>query len=128
MTSSSLQQWSTRELYEDSYCARGECENRISRKRSSSVCHQLSAPTFRANQVRLWFASAVYMLVYARRRVGRTGTALARVCSHTIRLRLLRIGAVVTVSVWRVKLMMSAVWAIQRDFILACHALDTGAR
>jgi hypothetical protein len=64
----------------------------------------------------------------ALRRIGLAGTALARACSNTIRLRLLKIGAVVTVSVRRVKLAMSSACPNQREFIAACHALHATAR
>ncbi len=63
------------------------------------------------------------------RRIGLPGTTLARACATTIRLRrLLKIGAVVTVSVRRVKLAMSSGCPHQREFIAACHALDVAAR
>lgn len=62
------------------------------------------------------------------RRIHLAGTTLARACATTIRLRLLKIGAVVTVSVRRVKLAMSSACPNQREFIAACHALDAAAR
>ena len=117
-----------RELYEEFYCARGECENRIKEAQLDLFADRLSAATFRANQLRLWLASAAYVLMHALRRVGLTGTALARACANTIRLRLLKIGAVVTVSVRRVKLAMSEACANQREFIAAFHALSAAAR
>ncbi len=79
------------------------------------------------NQLRLWWASAAYALMHAVRRIGLAGTTLARARATTIRLRLLKIGAVVTVSVRRVKLAMSS-GPHQREFIAACHALDVAAR
>ena len=89
------------------YCARGEMENRIKEAQLDLFADRLSTETFRANQLRLWFASAAYVLMHALRRIGLAGTALARACANTIRLTLLKIGAVVTVSVRRVKLAMS---------------------
>lgn len=53
---------------------------------------------------------------------------LARACANTIRLRLLKIGAVVTISVRRVKLAMSSACPSQREFIAAFHALHVAAR
>ena len=128
VTSLSQQQWPARELYEDFYCARGECENRIKEAQLDLFADRLSAATFRANQLRLWLASAAYVLMHALRRVGLAGTALARACANTIRLRLLKIGAVVTVSVRRVKLAMSEACANQREFITAFHNLNAAAR
>lgn len=128
VTSLSMQQFPARELYEDVYCARGECENRIKEAQLDLFADRLSAATFRANQLRLWLASAAYVLMHALRRIGLAGTTLARACANTIRLRLLKIGAVVTVSVRRVKLAMSEACANQREFIAAFHALSAAAR
>ena len=116
------------ELYEDFYCARGECENRIKEAQLDLFADRLSTATFRSNQLRLWLASAAYVLMHALRRVGLQGTALARACANTIRLRLLKIGAVVTVSVRRVKLAMSEACPNQREFIAAFHNLSAAAR
>jgi hypothetical protein len=128
VTSLSLHDWPMRELYEQVYCARGEMENRIKEAQLNLFADRLSTETFRANQLRLWLSSAAYVLVHALRRVGLAGTRLARACAHTIRLRLLKIGAVVTVSVRRVKLAMSQACPHQREFIAAFHALTAAAR
>ena len=128
VTSLSLHQWPMRELYEEFYCARGEMENRIKEAQLNLFADRLSTETFRANQLRLWLSSAAYMLMHALRRIGLAGTALARACANTIRLRLLKIGAVVTVSVRRVRLAMSEACPNQREFIAAFHALSAAAR
>ena len=128
VTSLSTQEWAARALYEELYCARGEMENRIKEAQLDLFADRLSTATFRANQLRLWLASAAYVLMHALRRVGLAGTALARACANTIRLRLLKIGAVVTVSARRVKLAMSEACPNQREFIAAFHALGAAAR
>jgi hypothetical protein len=128
VTSLAMRHWPARELYEDFYCARGECENRIKEAQLDLFADRLSAATFRANQLRLWLASAAYVLMHTLRRVGLAGTVLARACANTIRLRLLKIGAVVNVSVRRVKLAMSEACPNQREFIAAFHALGAAAR
>ena len=128
VTSLSMRDFPARELYEDCYCARGEMENRIKEAQLDLFADRLSAATFRANQLRLWLASAAYVLMHTLRRVGLAGTALARSCANTIRLRLLKIGAVVTVSVRRVKLAMSEACPNQHEFIAAFHALGAAAR
>jgi hypothetical protein len=117
-----------RALYEDLYCARGEMENRIKEAQLDLFADRLSAATFRANQLRLWLASAAYVLLQALRRIGLAGTELARASANTIRLRLLKIGAVVTVSVRRVRLAMSSACPNQAEFIAAFHALRAAAR
>jgi hypothetical protein len=128
VTSLSIDAWAARALYEDGYCARGECENRIKEAQLDLFADRLSAATFRANQLRLWLASAAYVLMHALRRVGLVGTALARACANTIRLKLLKIGAVVTVSVRRVRLAMSSACPNQVEFIAAFHHLSVAAR
>jgi hypothetical protein len=128
VTSLSIDAWAARALYEDGYCARGECENRIKEAQLDLFADRLSAATFRANQLRLWLASAAYVLMHALRRVGLIGTALARACANTIRLKLLKIGAVVTVSARRVRLAMSSACPNQAQFIAAFHHLSAAAR
>ena len=128
VTSLSKRQFATRALYEDFYCARGECENRIKECQLDLFADRLSTETLRANQLRLWWASAAYVLMHALRRIGLAGTTLSRACATTIRLRLLKIGAVVTLSVRRVRLAMSSACPNQREFIAAFHALHAAAR
>jgi hypothetical protein len=128
VTSLSKETWPARELYEDLYCARGEMENRIKEAQLDLFADRLSTETFRANQLRLWLASAAYVLMHALRRIGLKGTALAKACANTIRLRLLKIGAVVTVSVRRVKLEMSSACPNQPEYLAAFHALAAAAR
>jgi len=128
VTSLAKRRGTTRALYEDFYCARGEAENRIKECQLDLFADRLSSETLRGNQLRLWFASAAYVLMHALRRIGLAGTSLARACATTIRLRLLKVGAVVTLSVRRVKLAMSSACPNQREFIAAFHALNAAAR
>lgn len=128
VTSLSKRRYAARALYEDFYCARGEAENRIKECQLDLFADRLSTETLRGNQLRLWWASAAYVLMHALRRIGLAGTSLARACATTLRLRLLKIGAVVTVSVRRVKLAMSSACPNQREFIAAFHALNAAAR
>jgi hypothetical protein len=128
VTSLPIERLDARALYEDLYCARGEMENRIKEAQLDLFADRLSAATFRANQLRLWLSSAAYVLMHALRRIGLAGTGLARACANTIRLRLLKIGAVVTVSVRRVKLALSSACPDQSVFITAYHAFGAAAR
>ncbi len=91
-----------RRLYEDRYCARGEMENRIKEQQLHLFADRTSAATMRANQLRLWFSSVAYLLMHALRRLALSGTDLARAQCHTIRLKLLKIGAQVRVTVRKV--------------------------
>jgi hypothetical protein len=115
-----------RHLYEVIYCARGEMENRIKECQLDLFADRTSAATMRANQLRLWFASMAYVLLCALRRIGLAHTQFASATCGTIRLKLLKIGALVRVSVRRVKIAMASACPWQPEFRLA-HALLTKA-
>src|SRR3954451_12723623 len=98
-----------RHLYEEVYCARGDMENRIKETQGDLFADRTSAATMRANQLRLWFASMAYVLMCALRRIGLPHTQFAEAACGTIRLKLLKLGALVRVSVRRVKFAMASV-------------------
>ena len=83
-------------------------ENRIKECQLDLLAGRMPTATMRANQLRLWFASMAYVLMCALRRIALAGTELARATCATIRLKLLKIGAQVTVSVRRVRIAMTA--------------------
>jgi hypothetical protein len=89
-------------LYEKRYCGRGEMENRIKEQQLYLFADRTSCRTMRANQLRLWLSSAAYVLLAALRQHGLKNTSLKHARSDTIRLKLLKIGAVVRVTVRRV--------------------------
>jgi hypothetical protein len=97
-----------RALYEKLYCARGDMENRIKECQLDLFADRTSAASMRANQLRLWFASMAYVLVSALRRRALAATRLARATCGTIRAKLFKIGALVTVSVRRVRVAMAS--------------------
>jgi hypothetical protein len=97
-----------RYLYEKLYCARGDMENRIKECQLDLFADRTSTATMRANQLRLWFASMAYVLLCAVRRIGLSHTRLADATCGTIRLKLLKIGALVRVSVRRIKFAMAS--------------------
>jgi Transposase DDE domain group 1 len=120
-------------LYEDVYCARGDMENRIKECQGDLFADRTPAATMRANQLRLWFASFAYVLMCGLRRIALAGTELARATCGSIRLKLLKIGAQVTVSVRRVKIALASSYPLQQLFALAharlrCCALNTRLR
>src|SRR5690348_3124575 len=108
-----------RQLYERVYCARGEMENRIKECQLDLFADRTSAATMRANQLRLWFASFAYVLLCALRRIGLAFTRFARASCGSIRLNLLKIGALVKISVRRVHLAMASACPYQHEFALA---------
>jgi hypothetical protein len=95
-------------LYEKLYCARGEMENRIKECQLDLYADRTSTATMRANQLRLWLASFAYILLCAVRRIGLHHTPFANASCGTIRLKLLKIGALVRVSVRRIKIAMAS--------------------
>ncbi|MCK1420307.1 IS1380 family transposase [Bradyrhizobium sp. 180] len=97
-----------RQLYEDIYCARGDMENRIKECQLDLYADRTSAATMRANQLRLWFAAMAYVLICALRRIGLAETTFADATCGTIRLKLLKIGALVRISVRRIKIAMAS--------------------
>jgi len=107
VTSLAAEEFDARRLYEEEYCARGEMENRIKEQQLYLFADRTSAHTMRANQLRLWFSSVAYMLLQVIREFGLKGTKLARARCDTIRLKLLKIGASVRVTVRRVWLSMA---------------------
>jgi Transposase DDE domain group 1 len=114
-------------LYERIYCARGEMENRIKECQLDLFADRTSSATLRANQLRLWFASLAYVLMGALRRIGLAGTELAGATCGTIRLKLLKIAALVRVSVRRVSLAMASACPSQQAFAQAHAALTRAA-
>ena len=117
-----------RHLYEAIYCARGEMENRIKECQLDLFADRTSAATMRANQLRLWFAAMAYVLLCALRRIGLAHTQFAQATCGTIRLKLLKIGALVRVSVRRIKIAMSSACPYQNEFGLAHALLANAAR
>jgi hypothetical protein len=110
-----------RTLYETVYCARGDMENRIKECQLDLFADRTSTTTMAANQLRLWFSSFAYVLMQALRRIALPHTELAQATCGTIRLKLLKIGARVTVSVRRIKIAITSACPYQSEFALA-HA------
>ena len=108
VTSLTRSEAGARQLYEKSYCARGEMENRIKESQLDMFADRTLAASMQANQLRLWFASMAYVLLCSLRRIGLAHTQLAEATCGTIRLKLLKLGALVRVSVRRIKIAMAS--------------------
>jgi hypothetical protein len=128
VTSLKPDRWPARALYEELYCARGDMENRIKECQLVLYADRTSAATMRANQLRLWFASFAYVLLCALRRIGLAHSRLAVATCGTIRLKLLKIGAQVRVSVRRVKIAMASACPYAPEFALAYIRISAAAR
>ena len=125
VTSLSRKDVPARELYETVYCARGEMENRIKECQLDLMADRTSAATIRANQLRLWFSSLAYVLITALRRLALQGTGLQNATAGTIRLKLLKLGALVTVSVRRIKIAIASACPLKDIFAQAHQRLCT---
>lgn len=112
-----------RTLYEDRYCARGEMENRIKEQQLDLLADRTSTHTLRANQVRLYFSSFACVLLCALRRLGLQGTELGRAQCGSIRLKLLKIGALVRLSVRRLWVSFSESYPYPELFRQVLHHL-----
>ena len=123
VTSLTAEDGDGRHLYEDLYCARGEMENRIKECQMDLFADRTSTATMRANQLRLWFASMAYVLVESLRRRALQATELADATCGTIRRKLFKIGALVTVSVRRIKFAMASGCPYKAVFAAAHRAL-----
>jgi hypothetical protein len=108
VTSLKRTQCKTKYLYEKLYCARGDMENRIKECQLDLYADRTSTATMRANQLRLWFASFAYVLLCGLRRIALHHTKFATATCGTIRLQLLKIGALVRISVRRIKFAMAS--------------------
>jgi hypothetical protein len=104
-----------------------DIENRIKECQLDLFADRTSAATMRANQLRLWFASMAYVLLCALRRIGLAYTQFADATCGTIRLKLLKIGALVRISVRRIKVAMASACPFQDAFALAHVRLSIAA-
>lgn len=116
VTSLPLSRAGAKRLYEKLYCARGDMENRIKEQQLDLFADRTSAATMRANQLRLYFASFAYVLMHGLRRLGLVGTQLANAQCTTIRLKLLKIGARLRITVRKVWLSFSETYPYANDF------------
>jgi hypothetical protein len=112
VTNLSAEEWAAQRLYEELYCGRGEMENRI-KEQLSLFAGRVSAETMKANQLRVYFAAMAYVLMHGLRRLGLKGTELERAQATTIRLRLLKIGAQIRITVRKVWLSMASSYPLQ---------------
>jgi Transposase DDE domain group 1 len=122
VTSLGAEVWAARPLYEELYCARGDMENRI-KEQFALFADRVSAATMRANQLRLYFSVMAYSLLCGLRRLGLCASQLANAQAGTIRLRLLKIGAQIRVSVRKIWIHMASSFPLQNLFRQALQQL-----
>ncbi len=112
-----------RELYERVYCARGDMENQIKECQGDLFADSTSSSTMAANQLRLWFASMAYVRMCALRRLALAGTQFAVATCATLREKLLKVGALVSISVRRFRVAMPSAYPWKHEWGLAHRRL-----
>ena len=100
-------------------------ENRIKEQQLDLFADRTSTRTIAGNQMRLYWASFAYVLMAALRRMALAGTQFARAQCGTIRLKLLKIAALLSISHRRIRLALPSAYPWQADFEAA---LDNLAR
>lgn len=115
------------DLYEKTYCARGEMENRIKEQQLGLFADRTSCHDWWPNQFRLLLSSLAYVLLETIRRENLQETELAQAQVGTIRLKLLKIGAVVVRNTRRIKVMISSHYPYQQLFATLAMALSSSA-
>ena len=123
VTSLSIEAFAGQTLYETEYCGRGEMENRIKEQKTFLFSGRTSAATMRANQLRLWFSSVAYLMMSALRRLGLKDTELAKAQCDTIRLKLFKIGARITVTARKIWISLSSSYPLAKLFARVCSNL-----
>ena len=113
----------TKPLYEEVYCGRGEMENRIKEQQLDMFADRTSCHEWWPNQFRLLLSSLAYVLMESLRRTILKGTELAEAQVGTIRLKILKIGAVVIRNTRRIKLLFSSHYPYQELFKKVAHQL-----
>jgi len=113
------------ELYDKVYCARGEMENRIKEQQMCLFSDRTSCMNWLPNQLRLLLSGLAYILFEAIRSMALSGTELARARCDTIRLKLLKIGAVIIRNTRRVRFFLSSAYPMQKLFVKVSNRLSS---
>jgi hypothetical protein len=113
-------------LYDRLYCARGDMENRIKEQQLDLFADRTSCHKWWPNQFRLLLSSLAYVLLEAIRRLALKGTELAHAYVGTLRLKLLKIGAVILRNTRRIRFLLSSNYPHQDLFFLVAHRLALG--
>lgn len=124
VTSFPSEKLSPKTLHTDYYCPRGEMENRIKEHQLDLFSDRTSTHEFESNQLRLWWSSFAYVLMQSLRHYGLANSELADAQLGTIRLKLLKVGAQIRISVRRVLMALSSAWTGQAIFHLVYQRLQ----
>ena len=114
------------QLYDKVYCARGEMENRIKEQQPGLFADRTSAHDWWTNQFRLLLSSLAYVLMESIRRLALHGTELAHAQVGALRLKLLKVGAIVLRNTRRIRFLLSTAFPYQRLFCTVAERLVPG--
>lgn len=114
------------DLYDNLYCQRGNMENRIKEQQLDLFADRTSCHRWWANQCRLLLSSLAYTLMNTLRRIALKNTDLAKACCGTIRLKLLKIGAIILRNTRRVRFLLSSAYPYQALFRQVCLQIQNG--
>lgn len=113
----------TAELYDQLYCQRGEAENRIKEAQVGLFATRTSCHVFASNQLRVLLAALAYVLIERMRAIALQDTELANAQIDTLRIKLLKLAAVVTRNTRRIRLYFASNWPSAPIFAQAMRAL-----
>ena len=114
-------------LYEEQYCGRGDAENMIKQMTLDLHADRTSTHWMASNQIRLWFSTLAYLLLERLQTLGLAGTVLGEVTLGTLRIKLLKVAALVEVSVRRVHVALCSAFPLQEVFRLVLARVDPQA-
>jgi hypothetical protein len=116
---------SSRWLYDRLYCARGDMENRIKEQQMDLFADRTSCHAWWPNQFRLLLSSLAYTLLERLRAISLQATEYAKAQAGTIRLKLLKVGAIVIRNTRRIRFLLSSAYPHQALFCHVAARLDT---
>lgn len=112
-----------RVLYDQLYCQRGEAENRIKEAQVGLFATRTSCHVMRSNQLRVLLVALGYVLIERLRTLALQGTTLAVAQVDTLRVKLLKVAAVVTRNTRRIRLYLASNWPSADIFAHAMRML-----
>lgn len=113
----------SQKLYDKIYCARGEAENMIKAQQLDLFADRTSCMNWLPNQLRILLSGLAYTLIEAIRRLALKNTQLEKASCGTIRLKLLKIGAIVLKNTRRIQLLLSSAYPYQKMFYKISYLL-----
>ena len=98
-------------------------ENRIKEQQLGLFADRTSTHTLRANQLRVWLSAIAYSLLNDLRELALHTTKLAKAQCSTLRVHLLKIGALIKLSVRRIHIQMASAFPLQAEFATALEEI-----